>query len=57
MYVVYILRHRYTVSRLDSAKKAGLEIISIHKTYRQAEAAAVKLTQEKGGFKYKTGSK
>lgn len=50
MFVTYYNEHldRYTVSRLDSAKRCGLDIISKHKTYRQAEQAALTLSREKG---------
>lgn len=52
MFVVYYCesRDRYSVSRLDSAKRCGLNIISKHQTYRQAEQAAAELARKKGNL-------
>jgi hypothetical protein len=52
MFVVYYCESndRYSVSRLESAKRLGLEILSVHNTYRQAEIAAVKLSRKNEGF-------
>ena len=52
MYVVYYCesKDRYSVSRLDSAKRCGLNIISIHETYRKAEKAAAELARKKGNL-------
>lgn len=50
MFVTYYNEHRdrYTVARLDTAKRLGLDIIDKYTTYRKAEQAALTLSREKG---------
>lgn len=50
MFVTYYneCRDRYTVARLDTAKRLGLDIIGKYNTYRQAEQATLTLSREKG---------